>query len=57
MNVLLFAGVAFGLGMMSAVLWAVARVFEDSFWATWIFGFWLAFLCVFATRHFTGFQG
>ena len=55
MNILLFVGVAFGLGMISAILWGVARALEEYEWLRWIFGFWLAFLCVSATRYFTGF--
>ena len=55
MNILLFVAVAFSLAMLAAILWAIARVFEEQEWSKWIFGFWLAFLCIFTARYFTGF--
>ena len=55
MDILIFVGVAFSLGIISAILWGTARAFEEKAWTRWVFGFWLSFLCVSATRYFTGF--
>ena len=59
MNWLLLLGVGIGLsivtGILNGIYRAIARVLEEQTWASWVFGFWLGFLCLITARYFTGF--
>ena len=54
MNIAHFVALAFGLGIISAIMWGVANFMDRDSWASWLFALWLAFLCISTAKYFMG---